>query len=35
MLIPLDTIDLKHKKPYIDMVLELDERLNKIYEDFS
>ena len=35
MLIPLDTVDFKNKKTYRDMVMELDDRLNKIYEEFS
>ena len=35
MLIPEDTIDNKHKKTYVINIMELDERLNKMYEDFS
>jgi hypothetical protein len=35
LLIPLDTIDAKHNKPYCVMETELDDRLNKVYEDFS
>ena len=35
LLIPLDTIDTKSKKTYEIMISELDDRLNKIYEDFS
>jgi len=35
MLIPLDTFDVKNNTSYKVMEMELDERLNKIYEDFS
>ena len=35
MLIPLDTFDVKMQKTYIEIESELDERLNKIYEEFS
>ena len=35
LLIPFDAIDEKHNKLYSDMVLELDHRLNVIYEEFS
>ena len=33
MLIPENTIDIKNNKLYLINVMELDERLNKIYED--
>jgi hypothetical protein len=35
MLIPLDTIDVKNRKTYAEIEEGLDERLNKIYEEFS
>lgn len=35
MLIPEDAIDIKYEKTYKINVIELDERLNKMYEDFS
>ena len=35
MLIPLETFDIKYNKTYKVNEMELDERLNKFYEDFS
>jgi len=35
MLIPEDTIDIKYNKLYMINVMELDSRLNSMYEDFS
>jgi hypothetical protein len=35
LLIPLDIVDPKHKKTYSVLESELDDRLNKVYEDFS
>jgi hypothetical protein len=32
-LIPENTIDIKNNKLYLTNLMELDERLNKIYED--
>jgi 5-methylcytosine-specific restriction endonuclease McrA len=35
LLIPPDTIDPKHQKPYSTMEMELDEQLNEMFERFS